>query len=423
MKLTRTLRGLALDPSLRRTARQVHWTLVDQVLSSGTNFGAAFMAVRAGGPVEFGAFSFTMVLYVLAVGVCRAVTTQTLVISVRGDRVQMNALARPTLVAAGALASLFALACFAGATLASGSLSQLLLVLGVALPVLLVQDAGRSLLLALDRPRDAAFADGVWAVGFTFALAAATLLSDVSVVSITLCWAIGGALAGIVVLAQLWQPVRRPRETYWRSHVRLRGNLLASHLLMATPSYVLFALAPSLIGLDGLGLLRAAYLPLSVFGVVLQGASAILLPRLARREGEELWRLVRGAGLVLTGGAAAWSVLIALLPDEVGRLVLADLWDRTETLRLIFGVALTFQAAATCVLAALSTTRSALVVRLRFGIGALSLVGGLVTSVLAGAVGLASTITAADVLVAAGGFYLLRRQLERVPASRRWGGV
>jgi len=401
----------------------VHWTLVDQVLSSGTNFGAAFMAVRAGGPVEFGAFSFTMVLYVLAVGVCRAVTTQTLVISVRGDRVQMNALARPTLVAAGALASLFALACFAGATLASGSLSQLLLVLGVALPVLLVQDAGRSLLLALDRPRGAALTDGIWAAVFTLLLAGVTLLSDESVVSITLCWALGGALAGVVVIAQLWPPVRCPRVTYWRMHLRLRGNLLSSHLLMATPSYVLFALAPSLIGLDGLGMLRAAYLPLSVFGVVLQGASAILLPRLARRDGEELWRLVRGAGLVLTGGAAAWSVLIVLLPDSVGRLVLADLWGGTETLRLIFGVALTFQAAATCVLAALSTTRSAVLVRLRFGIGALSLVGGFALSMLAGVVGLALTITAADVLAAAGGLYLLRRELDRVPTSEPLAGV
>ena len=48
-------------------ARGAHWGLLDQALSSGTNFAVAFVVVRRVDAAEFGAFSLVSVLYVIAV--------------------------------------------------------------------------------------------------------------------------------------------------------------------------------------------------------------------------------------------------------------------------------------------------------------------------------------------------------------------
>jgi hypothetical protein len=156
-------------------------------------------------------------------------------------------------------------------------------------------------------------------------------------------------------------------------------------------------------------LLRAAYLPFSVFGLLLQSTTTVLLPVAARRALPELWSLVRTVTPLLTVGSAIWALLLVTSPDDLGRLLLGDVWPRTGTLRTIFGIALICQAAATAALIALSTVRSNQLLRLRLGTGVLSFGGGVVLALAWGPVGVASAIAAADALAATGGLLALHR--------------
>ena len=144
-------------------AGRVVWNLGDQVVCSVNNALLFFLVANAfpeRNSPHVGAFAIAFVVYVIGIGVARALATTPLGIRFAGEP---DARFRPA--AAGALGTALLLGLVGGAGSAvvgwtlGGALGATLLALGAALPALLLQDSWRQVLLALKRPASALVMD------------------------------------------------------------------------------------------------------------------------------------------------------------------------------------------------------------------------------------------------------------------------
>lgn len=413
---------LALRPGARRTFAKGNWSVLDQILSSATNFVLAFVLVRRFAPEAFGAYSLGVVIYVLTLGFARAVTGEPLVIRFARSPAQAADAGRGAVACACMLGGVVGGLCALAAALAHGPSRAVLAVLAVTFPLLLVQDTARMVCFALGRPRSAALNDGAWAVATAAWLAVLVVVDVRSLTVFVTAWLAPGALAGLLLLRQL-RLLPAPRRTVpwlWENR-RLSLPLCGAYLLGFAPAYLVYALAPAVGSLRELGLARAAYVPFAVFGVFMQGMGLFLLPAAVGRGTRATWRFARRTSAGLGALALLWGALIALaLPQQAGRWLLGPAWDETGTTRTFFGLSLAFQAAGVGPLIALRTLLvPARLLRIHALTAPLVLSSGLVLTSIAGAKGLALGLLLGDISTCLLGWWQLRRAVRagRPPAA------
>ena len=392
------LRALDRATLLGRIAR-LNWTLVDQALSSGTNFALALLVVRSVPEADFGAFSVAVLLYVLGIGCCRALTTEPLTIRYSRDTSALQRSASTCLGAAFALGCLVGAGCMIAAPFTSGALPTVLLLVGATFPLLMAQDAVRLALFAIGAPRRAAANDAIWAV---LELALVFLVRELSggVGSYVAAWLCSGALAGIFGLVQLRVfPSVCSLRRWFIEHRSLSVPLFWNYVLMSAPPYLLFACMPLVSGLGGLGAARAAYLPFSPFGLVVQSSWMLLLPAASRRTGRELDRLANWSSFALGTVALVWASGVAFaIPNSLGTRFVGPSWSTTHNARLLFALALVVQACGTGPLIALrAAQRPDALVRVRMLTAPWVLIAGLLAAAQWGATGIALGIAFGDV--------------------------
>jgi hypothetical protein len=188
-------------------------------------------------------------------------------------------------------------------------------------------------------------------------------------------WAFAGAISGLVVLVQLrLLPDLSDWVRWLTKHGDLGLPLVANYVLTTAPSYILFALMPLVSSLRELGIVRAAYLPFSAFGIILQ---------------------------------LVWSLLVLALPARVGELIMGDTWHQTGSVRLFFAGALVAYAIGVgpvIGLRALESPRQLVWIRLAISPATLGL--GLAFAHNFGAPGVAFAIFAGDILTALVAWYI-----------------
>ena len=134
-------------PKLRRLAGpagRASWGLADQALSSLTNFALSLLVAREVGIDQLGVFSLVFATYLLALGVSRSLNSDAL--AVRYSAAGEPAWREGAAAAAGAAVGLglaAGLACALAGLVADGLLGDALVVLGLGLPGLLLQDVWR----------------------------------------------------------------------------------------------------------------------------------------------------------------------------------------------------------------------------------------------------------------------------------------
>jgi hypothetical protein len=407
----------ARDPRFRQFAAQFNWGVLDQALSSGTNFIIAFALVRRVGPSEFGAFSLGVIIYIISIGVARALNTQPLTISSEGSAEQLRAAASRAFGIAAILGSVAGVLCLAAASVVAGPMRSVLVVLGLSLPLLLVQDAGRVLCFALKQPRTAALNDAAWAVLMLALLIPVLAQPAPPLWALVASWLGSGALAGMLIVGQLRvRPTIRGAVAWLIENRALNLPLVGAHLLTIGPAYLVFALAPAVSSLSELGLARAAYIPFAIFGVLLQSVWLLLLSAAAGKDAATTWRLAVRASAAMSALALIWAVVIALLPSAAGSWLIGDAWSQTQPERLIFGCSLVALAACTGPLIALQSLKAPKrLLRVRLVTTPLVLGGGLLLASAAGAVGIATGILLGDVTTA----MLSWHQLHRLTSGER----
>src|SRR5687767_1592043 len=147
------------------TIRRFGWGLGDQLVSSASNLLLGLLVARSVSPRDFGAFSLVYATFTLSLGAVRALAGELLV--VRYSSVSLRRWGHGARAAAGtalAVGSVVGLGCLIAGLVIDGPLRIIFSILGVSLPVLLVQDSCRFALFARGRGAAALLNDLTWAV-------------------------------------------------------------------------------------------------------------------------------------------------------------------------------------------------------------------------------------------------------------------
>ncbi len=301
------------------------------MVSSLTNFALAIIIARSVSPTDFGVYALLFWSYILVLNVARAIGANPLIM--RYSHVDPGATARATARATGA-ATVVGLA---GAVLAItlGLLGiaggPALIVLGLGLPWLLVQDAYRFCFMASGRAVEAFLSDSSWAIvmGLLLVIGGIAHIPD-SLVGILTYWEIGGAVGAIYAIARSpATPSVRAVPSWLREHrLVLPGLAAGSIIVVGAQTLTQYALA-AWAGLTVVASLRAGSTLLSPIFVVFQGLMLAAAPEAGRTVRTALatlpqrlvWLAAVLAAVAIGGGAVAIA-----LPEVIGRALLGQSW-------------------------------------------------------------------------------------------------
>lgn len=315
--------------------KQVGWGLVDQGLSSATNFGGSVLAARVLSATEFGGFALGFSLYLLVLGLSRSWSSEPLVVrfAVASSGEQHRAIrdAATMSIVAGSLGGLLLAV---AACVFWSSIGSVLLAVGVLLPALMLQDFCRYALILRRRSRDASLNDLLWLLILIATFVAARSHQLTAAVAV-ICWAAGSIVAGLAGLAQL-RCSPSTRVLRWaRDQHDLSWRYSTEFLLLSGTALLLTVGLGAVSGLEDAAGFRGAQIALGPLGVLFMGATMQLTPIMARRAhtgGEILRELGRNVSLVLGSAAAAWGILLMVVPDRIGVALLGPSWASTRPL-------------------------------------------------------------------------------------------
>lgn len=396
-----------MTPSSARPSnlKQAPWGLLDQGVSAGTNVGLSLAVAATVSAREFGAFSLVYVLYTVLLGLVRTTGTDVLAIQHAASPSTLRNASREATGYALTVGAVAGAGCLLVASSGLGHDRDLLVVLGVGLPVLLLQDAWRGVLLAMGSPRRALVNDVVWAVVQFSALAALwTVLGSLPVAGFVAVWVAGAAAGAVTGLLQTGLvPLPQPPHRWLRRNRALALPLLVTELLIQLPVQLTYLLMPLFSSLSQLGVLRASYLLFGPIGLICQSIGALALPDAARATGRPaVHALAKRVSLVLALVAVSWSLLVMALPEGLGRTLLGASWSPDPDVRLLLAVSLVAEAVLVGARVALAAWRlPRKLMRGRLVSAPVLLVGGLGLAHRFGAAGLAGGLALAYALAAA----------------------
>lgn len=415
-RLASTLRGL---PRILRSAgaQRARWGIIDQAISSFTNFAVTAVVAHQVDPNGFGDFSVALATYICVLWMARSMVGEPFVVRFTTAPAAEQVGAAQEAVGASVLIGLVtgATAVLLGRYM--GNTGIALITMGAFLPALLAQDAIRYVLMAGGRSRSAAANDGTWLVVQTIIIAALLTSGRASVA--TLIAAFGtGALAGSAF--GLWQLGAPPSLRLSLRWLRKQADLWVSFLLElltvnATPQLSMLA-----VGATGdvvaVGAARAGLLMFAPLSVIFSGFFLVGLPEAVRFRSQSLAAL-RVFLLSLAGSMSlltvVWAGTLAALPGNVGRAVLGANWSPGR--QLLWSMA-AFTAACSCILAgvvglrALGVARQSL--RVRIWAGPVVIISGIVGAELGSSTGMALGLAGSSWLSAGLTWIVIHRALD-----------
>ncbi len=278
-------------------------------LSSASNFLASLLAVLTGSTAQFGAFSFAMALVLLTVMLTRSAVVEPVLSSGRSSRALV-----PVAGAVGLVAG--AISAVAGVVI-GGGMGRSLVVIGVALPFLLMQDAGRAVLIHAGRAGRALQIEVVWLSIGAACVVATSMLAELSPLIVLACWSASGVAASLVLVAnRRWLPAGTIPDVLQFVRERLL-DVIATAVLLRGFAQVATVLSGVVLGLAAFGALRTSILLLTPLNPIIQTVRVLAV----RSEGEVVHR-TRHARRVYQGlvvSIAAWLGLMVVvrlsLPD------------------------------------------------------------------------------------------------------------
>jgi O-antigen/teichoic acid export membrane protein len=379
-------------PAIRRDAgggvRRLGWGLADQSLSSLTNFALSVLVARSVGASSLGAFGLAFTTYTVTLNATRALCSEPLTVrySATDERRWRDAAASAvgTALVVGVVTGL---GCLGVAFLFSGTLRSALIVLGLTMPGLMVQDAWRGAFFCDLRGAYAFANDLVWTIAQVVFVGVALAVGLRTTPVFILAWAGAaniGAVFGSVQAGFLPRPDHARR---WLSSSRDLGprymvEFVARSAALAGTVYATAAFA----GLAAAGSLRAAQVALGPLNILNMGVTAPATAesvRIARRSPRRMLRMVSLMGVVLVVVFTVWGVATYLLPDSVGHALLKRSWDPAHRVLLPYTAVMAASGmltAATVGLRAMAAAKRSMRSRLITGVLALSLAtGGAIT--------------------------------------------
>jgi hypothetical protein len=310
---------------------QLLGNVIDQGLSSLTNLLVTFSAAHLLTVTEFGAVGVTMATYFICVGIGRAVVGDPLLLSSADLEVPSRDTVDQTFAAAFGLGVLFTAGLVAlQIVVGSGELIAALLVLGVGLPFLLLQDVARYIAFWRQAPWMAAANDLIWLVGSLGTLTVLRVRGDADPADVIACWVVSGGLASLVFMVHLrWRPRAHAGWAWMQENRRTIMPLLGDYGLIALVQQGVLYVITGLAGLRATAALRGAQVVLGPVNVLTAGVSVYLVQQ-ARRSYDTTpttfpFVMFTRSATVATG-VMALCLCVYLVPDRLGELLLDDVW-------------------------------------------------------------------------------------------------
>lgn len=301
------------------TQRRTVITFLDQSVSSISNFATGVVVARLSGAAEFGQYMLVLVIWLLAIGLHRALVTEPLIIKSR-EMDDHRAMISHGLSAEVVFASAVSVSVAVGgltAMVAGASAGGLILASAPWFLPLLVQDYWRGMAFQQRRPGLALINDVVFATVQALAILVVWLLGWRSAAFIISAWGVG-ATAGAALGMWWFREVSALSAGFrmLRSVWPLSRWMLADFLtgFAATQAYLFFAVL--LLSDVDYGGFRAAFNLMGPTVVILHAGANVGLPEAARRTDPsdltDLRRFARQLSTVTSIFITAYGVLVAL---------------------------------------------------------------------------------------------------------------
>ncbi len=280
--IVRAGKGLLGRPKARQTFTLLG-NITDQGLSSFTNLLVSLFAAHLVSVEAFGVVSIVMTIYFVCVAIARAIVGDPLLLSKAQPKERLREVVSQVASTSFVIGLLFALATIVVWVLGPpNGLVGSLVILGVGMPFLLLQDVARYFAFWRGSPWVAAANDLLWLVG---SLSALLLLprQAASAATVMACWVGSGALAGVVFAIYLrWRPSPTAAWSWVRGNRRLIGPLLGDYGLSALLQQGTVFIVTAVAGLRATAAFRGALVALGPVNVLIGGV-AVFLVQIGRR--------------------------------------------------------------------------------------------------------------------------------------------
>jgi O-antigen/teichoic acid export membrane protein len=319
--------------------RRLGWGIVDQGMSSLTNYAVSFYVVRSLGAVDFGAFTLAYMAYGFILNGARGLCTDPLMVRFSGVSPESwrRAVAQSTgtSLTYGIITGLIVTSV---GLIARGIVGEAFLGLGLTLPVLMLQDGWRYAFFSHSRGFHAFINDVIWAVTLVPGLILLRSHGHGDVFWFTFIW---GATAGIGALAGLFQARLIPRPLQAGHWLRTQGDLgityLISGILNNVGSQIRSYGVVGIVGLAVVGYVQASSNLMGPFSILYLGMSLVTIPEAARLLRDSPTKLTRFCWLVSAGECAAavsWGILLLVaVPHGLGSVLLGHkVWPKAYPL-------------------------------------------------------------------------------------------
>jgi hypothetical protein len=317
--------AIASQRSARRGARAELVPLVDQPVSSASNFALNTLVARASTATSFATFTIASTVYLVLQGALRGGLHFRLLAH---DDAATRRAAIPRLLGTVLAVSIVVGAAFGAVLLWGHALAAALLCF--LLPVVLLQDAQRFAAFVTRRDGDALAGDLAW-LGATVVLVGgwAAFGGSLTPAVVTSLWAAGAAFAVGLLLARRYAPGRQgaPVASWTSGRAAAAGG--SEFLVAATVTFGAPLLAAFKYGAPGVASMRASLVFFAPCLALLPGLHTPAIRVLGRVTGPQVRSAQHAlAGLFSIGAAAAVVVLVAAR-HTLGPLLLGDLWITT----------------------------------------------------------------------------------------------
>lgn len=303
---------------MSRLRRQGAWAVLDQVLSSGTNFLPALLLARVLGPTGFGVFSLAFLSWFGALAVVRSALMQPYTLaasSLEGDAWRdVTRRAGGAVVLAGfAWGVIFAVV--AAAVGLSSDIGRALLVVAVLAPGLVLQEFWRVAAFSASRARTAAANDFCWAVCQVVAFGALLVIGDVTVAGSLIAWGVGAWVAAGLGAVQLSvTPTMNRAALHWaRQRAALGAWFTATSTTFTMGILGVAVIVAAQTGNSGLGLFRTVQNLFGPVQLLTIGAESVFLPHLVRaiqRAGDDGVGESRRYSFLMTAAVTAYGLAL-----------------------------------------------------------------------------------------------------------------
>lgn len=311
--------------------------VMDQGISSATNVGVSLVAARYLGARSFGIFSAAFLLYVVALGMARALTTEPFAVRYAASPLAVrNTAATAALGTAVALGAVSASALLLLSRALPHDVAAVAVTLALVLPGLLVQDSCRLVAFTLGRPRAAVENDAIWLGCTVAALGLVIGGQHLNGTWLLAAWGVGGHIAAVAAMTRLRIRPRPSRSRTWLvDNLDLGARYLGEFLAVQVSGQMTVYAVGLSTGFTELAALRGAQVLYGPYHVVDDGIRQLSMPQLTvayTRDRKRANRLLRRLATVMVLVAAGTGLALLSTPPRLGAEILGETWPRAREL-------------------------------------------------------------------------------------------